>query len=834
MRFQCKHCAGIVDIDDSDMGMAVACGHCENAVIVPDNRFATYAVIGDFVINRELGKGGMGVVYLAHQLSLNRPAALKVLNPELALDTSYVEQFTKEARTAARINHSSIVQAYAVGEEDGVYYFAMEYIEGSTLREILNHSGKLVVDKSLRIAADLSLALDYAWKKFGLVHGDIKPENIILTETGGTKLADLGLAHFNTDALEINNGSGIYGTPQYISPEQLLKHEPDNRSDIYSLGATLYYTLCGEYPYDGASPSSIVRKHLSEPLIPLHEREPSIPENLSKVIDKMLAKRPEHRYQSAEEVNRDIGLLIDGEEPLCEVCAESQKPLLVDHSKGLGKGSDVAGTSTEQGKKKSGKKGKKKLKIKSKKRGKVGLPAESQEVDGNDGVINLSVAEQVIDDNSMAETLVEFVEEKPKSNLRPTMKGSTKIALLAGFAMLMLVLAIVGYYQFYHIGDLSKGDPFEKDFNKATKQIVVYLHNRRVDDKAEDMVNKYFKMFPDANKFSSSVWELIADKHEEELQKLRIAPHKGDLVVWKEEGADLREELRLAQEREEQRKKEELARSLREKEAARQREIREAAMRKLKEKRNRIRWQAVTFARKNKYADVKNCLSELIHSKDAKTQKWAREKLDTARKAEELFNMFYNSGAKFKGMTLPVPLRVSKGKGGNPKIVRIDRETVYLQFSTLVFVNKQEHIKVLGKMEIKLENLNPPQVQKLCVEYFRRANDTYSNVSEYMYSYWICRGQYLFSTIQILSNPNASLLKIKNIKQLISQAKEILPISEDVDWKELKIKLKHYVNKEDKINIDNVLARMRAEFPHKYRAELRNIKKIVGVKTKKR
>ena len=325
MRFQCPHCQSIAAIDDSDAGQAVACGHCERVVLVPASRYAPGSVINDFVIQRELGRGGVGTVYLARQLSLDRPVALKILHPEYAADQSFVNDFVREARAAAMLNHPTLVQAYAVGEDEGVFFFAMEYVEGTTLKHLLSHSGRMVTDRAMAIVTEINAALEFAWQQQKLVHRDIKPDNIILTETGRIKLADMGLARRAADIVQ--GGEEVMGTPQYISPEQLQGLALDNRSDIYSLGATLYHMLTGRFPYLGDNATEIAQKHLTTPLTPPHEVVKDIPEAVSTVVQIMMAKRPQHRYANSTELARDLALLRAHQPPAHALAPDAQKPL---------------------------------------------------------------------------------------------------------------------------------------------------------------------------------------------------------------------------------------------------------------------------------------------------------------------------------------------------------------------------------------------------------------------------------------------------------------------------------------------------------------------------
>ena len=314
MRFQCPLCKGIVSADNSDMGSSVQCGHCGKPVTVPSSRTASGSVIGDFIILHELGRGGMGVVYLAHQISLDRPAALKILAESYAKNAEYVVGFIKEARAAAKLNHPNIVQAYAVGDDDGIFYFAMEHVDGETMSNILKRETKLKVDQAIDIIRQIAEALDYAWQEEKLVHRDIKPDNIMLTSSGRAKLADLGLAKVGNETGS-TDGEEVMGTPQYISPEQLTGEELDNRTDIYCLGATFYHLLTGRFPYEGATAVEIARQHLEGTLVPPWQVNPDIPESVSRVVEKMMEKEPANRYQNAGLLAEDLALIKRGQNP---------------------------------------------------------------------------------------------------------------------------------------------------------------------------------------------------------------------------------------------------------------------------------------------------------------------------------------------------------------------------------------------------------------------------------------------------------------------------------------------------------------------------------------
>ncbi len=311
MRFQCPICHKLVAVDDSQQGNQVQCGHCNEAVSVPPSRFATGAVIADFVIMKEIGRGGMGVVYLAHQISLDRPAALKILQDSYANNAEFVVNFIKEARLAAKLNHPHIVQAYAVGEDEGVFYFAMEYIDGETMKSVLRREKVIPVDQAVTLIQQVAEALDCAWKEQKLVHRDIKPDNIMLTKKGQAKLADLGLSQVAGE-LDDEDSDEVMGTPQYISPEQLTGAPVDVRSDIYSLGATFYQFVTGRFPYEGRNGNEIARKHLEAELVPPQQVNTSVPEAVGQIICKMMKKNVNERYQDAESLVEDLRVLRRG------------------------------------------------------------------------------------------------------------------------------------------------------------------------------------------------------------------------------------------------------------------------------------------------------------------------------------------------------------------------------------------------------------------------------------------------------------------------------------------------------------------------------------------
>ena len=300
IKFQCEHCQGVVATEyDDEM---VLCGHCETACRVP-REFGPGIVIDDFALLKLAGQGGMGDVYLAHQFSLDRTVALKILKEQFAQDLKFMEEFVREARSVASLNHPNIIQAYKVGEDCGYFFFAMEFVEGRTLADIMKDDGVLDQAIGIEVAIEMAKALGYAWDQCKLVHRDIKPENIMVTNDGTSKLMDMGLSRKAEDT--VDDSDVISGTPQYISPEQIVGNEMDIRGDFYSLGATMYHLLTGRFVFEGTL-DQMIHKHVSELPEPARKVNPSISKELSKVLARLLGKLPEDRYQTAKELEKDL------------------------------------------------------------------------------------------------------------------------------------------------------------------------------------------------------------------------------------------------------------------------------------------------------------------------------------------------------------------------------------------------------------------------------------------------------------------------------------------------------------------------------------------------
>jgi eukaryotic-like serine/threonine-protein kinase len=259
---------------------------------------------GRYRVERELGRGGMATVYLAHDDDLGRPVAVKVLAAHLTGEPGFYERFVREARMAARLSHPNVVQVFDAGEEDGRPYIVMEYVPGHTVSDELKTHDRLeparVVDLALQACGGLEAA-----HASGLVHRDVKPQNLLLRPDGTVKITDFGIARA-AEATNLTVVGSVLGTAAYLSPEQSAGEPVTAAADIYSLGVVLYELLTGRKPYTFKSLEELVVKQRERPIPPLREIEPDIPEELEAVIMRCLARNPEYRPASAAELARDL------------------------------------------------------------------------------------------------------------------------------------------------------------------------------------------------------------------------------------------------------------------------------------------------------------------------------------------------------------------------------------------------------------------------------------------------------------------------------------------------------------------------------------------------
>ncbi|WP_042408533.1 Stk1 family PASTA domain-containing Ser/Thr kinase [Streptacidiphilus carbonis] len=271
---------------------------------------------GRYELGGVLGRGGMAEVYLGHDIRLGRAVAVKTLRADMARDPSYQARFRREAQSAASLNHPSIVAVYDTGEDyiDGISipYIVMEYVDGSTLRELLHSGRRLLPERALEMTTGVLQALEYSHRN-GIVHRDIKPANVMLTRNGTVKVMDFGIARAMGDAgMTMTQTAAVIGTAQYLSPEQAKGEQVDARSDLYSTGCLLYELFTMRPPFVGESPVAVAYQHVREEAQPPSAYDPEIRPEYDAIVMKALAKDRDYRYQSADEMRADIERALDG------------------------------------------------------------------------------------------------------------------------------------------------------------------------------------------------------------------------------------------------------------------------------------------------------------------------------------------------------------------------------------------------------------------------------------------------------------------------------------------------------------------------------------------
>ena len=304
----CTQCGAVLTADD------VFCNKCGARSVAdlpvpadPMRAALERALGGQYDIQRLLGRGGMGAVYLARERSLDRLVAIKILPPETAADADSRERFRREARTAAKLTHPNIVPLYAFGDVDGMLYFVMGYVRGESLADRMRREGKLPADQARRIIKEVADALDHAHRQ-GVVHRDIKPDNILLDdESGRPMLTDFGVAKARASGATLTEVGAVVGTPYYMSPEQASgARDIDGRSDLYSLGVMGYQMLAGRLPFEGESFQDVIVQHVTQEPAPLSALVPEVPADLTAAVMRCLAKEPGKRWADAESLETAI------------------------------------------------------------------------------------------------------------------------------------------------------------------------------------------------------------------------------------------------------------------------------------------------------------------------------------------------------------------------------------------------------------------------------------------------------------------------------------------------------------------------------------------------
>ena len=268
------------------------------------------ALAGRYSIEREIGRGGMGVVYLAREVHLDRPVAIKLLPPERAADDAVKDRFLREARLAAKLSHPNVIPIHAVAETGGFVFYVMAYVDGETLAQRVRSRGPLSTTEGTRIVQESAWALAHA-HEHGLIHRDVKPDNILLERGSGRALvADFGIAAAVADP-KSSGEHGVAGTPEFMSPEQALGDELDPRSDLYSLGATAFFAFSGRIPFEGTTATEVLAKHVTEPAPSLATLGLSVPRKVAQIVDRCLAKDREQRPPSAGALAEQLGVALE-------------------------------------------------------------------------------------------------------------------------------------------------------------------------------------------------------------------------------------------------------------------------------------------------------------------------------------------------------------------------------------------------------------------------------------------------------------------------------------------------------------------------------------------
>jgi eukaryotic-like serine/threonine-protein kinase len=288
----CVQCSNLIDVTGLEPGDGITCPYC-------NHQFEITRQFGNFLLERQVGSGGMGAVYLGKDITLNRIVAVKVLKPELVSDKKFLATFLREAEITASLNHPNIVQVYAFGQHEGVYYMVVEYISGGSLDDKIAERGQITELEGIEIGIAVARGLECALQRGGLIHRDIKPGNILFNANNTPKVVDFGLS-LSFDTTDHFDGE-IWGTPYYVAPEKLEREKETFQSDLYSLGATLFHAMSGRPPYEGEDPNAVAMMHLSGSVISLKAFAPDISDQTAYAVSKAMARYPEDRYESYAE-----------------------------------------------------------------------------------------------------------------------------------------------------------------------------------------------------------------------------------------------------------------------------------------------------------------------------------------------------------------------------------------------------------------------------------------------------------------------------------------------------------------------------------------------------
>ena len=314
--FPCENCGSQLEVEAKAAGTEAKCPQCRAVFSVPHKGPGPGATVGGFYIEELLGKGGMGEVYRARQLSMDREVAVKILPARLTADKELVQEFLHEVRMAARLQHPNIVTAYEAGEDEGAYFMAMEYVKGETLAARLASEGPLPEKTALTIVQKLAVALAYAWDEHQMLHRDVKPENVMVNSRGDPRLTDMGVSKSISESTVVTEPGTIMGTPNYMSPEQADGvADLDCRTDMYALGATLHHMLTGNIPFAAPTFTETLRQQATQTLPDPRTIAPTVSEACSHLLATMLARKPDDRHASWNDLLHDIKRVLAQKQP---------------------------------------------------------------------------------------------------------------------------------------------------------------------------------------------------------------------------------------------------------------------------------------------------------------------------------------------------------------------------------------------------------------------------------------------------------------------------------------------------------------------------------------
>ena len=303
--FSCRHCDRYITASK----VLRKCPHCREPIcyIPPDY------VLGNYQILDPIGDGAMGQIFKAKDLQNTKIVALKILSTDFSEDDESLKRFKNEIELLRKLSHPNIVTAYDSGQIGDIHYYAMDYVKGQNLDEIVEEEGVMTESTVLTIAQKVSLALAHAWNSNNMIHRDIKPSNIMLGDDGDIKVTDFGISKNVVDNIGITKEGRICGSPDFMSPEQIQgKNYIDYKTDIYALGATMYFILTNEYPFDAETPIKIMVRHVEDDIPQIKERNPSISEETNELVFRMMSKDPDDRPDTWESLAQEIGDIKNG------------------------------------------------------------------------------------------------------------------------------------------------------------------------------------------------------------------------------------------------------------------------------------------------------------------------------------------------------------------------------------------------------------------------------------------------------------------------------------------------------------------------------------------